>query len=616
MHHLSLTAKLGTLICVALGGLGLLGMVSYRTLEVVKVNGPVYTRIVQAKDVVADILPPPEYILEAYMVALQMLHETEPAVLRKLADRGATLAKDYDDRHQFWTTDLPPDALKDKLLQSSYEPAKAFFDLRDRRFVPAVLSGDREQARQILRNEMTPLYEQHRAAIDEVVVMANERGKSAEQMAREKVARGTAQVIGLGLVLALIVVMVGVFIARDLVARIRRTMDVLEAVAGGHLEQRVDDRGTDEIGRMAAALNVAVAESRRTLSAVRDASDRERSGAATLNERIARVLAGVAEAEAGDLGASISFEGDDAIARLGGGIGALLGHFRQDVAEIAGAAHTLAAASEELTAVSRELVRQSGDTSTVAQTATELSSRITQRLRQMSSSTAEIANSINAIAASAGEARSAAAAADNVARTANERIVGLGTASVEIGEVVKVITSIAEQTNLLALNATIEAARAGEAGKGFSVVAGEVKNLAKDTASATSNIGDKIATIQHGIDGAVVAIGEIGTTISRIAEIQGTVAGAVENQMKVTRAIDQDTSDVATQSATIATHFGQVAASVSETTRGAGQIDEAAAEIAQMAVRLQTLVSKFRIEGGGRGSPAIARLSPRSAVRQ
>src|SRR3954471_19158535 len=131
MDRLSLTAKLGTLIAVALAGLLLLGLVSYRTLQEVKVNGPVYARIVQAKDVVADILPPPEYILEAYMVSLQMLHETDPSVLRKLADRGGALAKDYDDRHRFWTGDLSPGAIRDKLLNASYEPALAFFEVRD-----------------------------------------------------------------------------------------------------------------------------------------------------------------------------------------------------------------------------------------------------------------------------------------------------------------------------------------------------------------------------------------------------------------------------------------------------------------------------------------------------
>jgi methyl-accepting chemotaxis protein len=607
MDRLSLTAKLGTLIAVALAGLLLLGLVSYRTLEEVKVNGPVYARIVQAKDVVADILPPPEYILEAYMVTLQMLDETDPAVLRKLAERGVALAKDYDDRHQFWIGDLPPGELKDKLLRASYDPAVAFFDVRDKRFVPAMLAGDAAKAREILRKEMTPLYEKHRAAIDEVVVLSNERGKQDEELARTAVARGAAQVVGLGLVLALIVVSVGVFIARGLVTRIRRTMNVLEAVASGDLEQRLDDAGADEIGRMAVALNAAVAESRQTLVGVRESAERERQRAAAVEHRVAGVLDGVAAAQDGDLGAAVECDGDDAVARLGAGIGALLDRFRTEIAEIAGAAHTLAAASEELTAVSREMVRQAGETSTVAQNATELSSRIAGRIRDVSSSSAEIGHNIRAIASSAQEARKAATDADSVAQAANQRIAELDKASTEINEVVKVITSIAEQTNLLALNATIEAARAGEAGKGFSVVAGEVKNLAKDTADATNDVGEKIATIRLGIEGAVAAIGTIGETITRIAEIQGTVAAAVENQTSVTRTIDQTASEVAGESASMAGQFGRVAASAGDTRRGADQIDAAAAEVAQMAVRLQTLVSKFRIDGPARAAQASDR---------
>src|SRR6202000_530375 len=108
----------------------------------------------------------------------------------------------------------------------------------------------------------------------------------------------------------------------------------------------------------------------------------------------------------------------------------------------------------------------------------------------------------------------------------NATVSKLGESSVEIGQVIKVITSIAEQTNLLALNATIEAARAGEAGKGFAVVANEVKELAKETAKATEDITRKIEAIQADTTSAVAAIGQISEVIGQINDIQNTIASA------------------------------------------------------------------------------------------
>ena len=101
----------------------------------------------------------------------------------------------------------------------------------------------------------------------------------------------------------------------------------------------------------------------------------------------------------------------------------------------------------------------------------------------------------------------------------------------------KVITSIAEQTNLLALNATIEAARAGEAGKGFAVVANEVKDLARETAKATEEVGEKVAAIQTDAGSVVDALHQVAQTVERINEAQNIISGVLTEQNAVTRSV-------------------------------------------------------------------------------
>jgi methyl-accepting chemotaxis protein len=150
----------------------------------------------------------------------------------------------------------------------------------------------------------------------------------------------------------------------------------------------------------------------------------------------------------------------------------------------------------------------------------------------------EITQRVKAGQEAARIAESLAGVAEELTATSQNtrQIVGkLSDSSTSIGRVIKVITSIANQTNLLALNATIEAARAGESGKGFAVVATEVKELAKQTAAATKEIGDKVEVAQGDTNAAVSAIARIAEVVKQVNDIANAVTVAFKEQNATAR---------------------------------------------------------------------------------
>ncbi len=183
--------------------------------------------------------------------------------------------------------------------------------------------------------------------------------------------------------------------------------------------------------------------------------------------------------------------------------------------------------------------------STLLETTTSMVGRLSQSSERVQSSTDQMTAAITEIARNATESAQVASSAVQLAASTNTIVGSLGESSAKIGQVLKVITTIAQQTNLLALNATIEAARAGTAGKGFAVVANEVKELAKETAKATEDIGRRIEAIQGDANNAVDAIGKIGAVIDQIHDISNTIAGAVEEQTAVTNEIARSMTDSA-----------------------------------------------------------------------
>lgn len=356
-----------------------------------------------------------------------------------------------------------------------------------------------------------------------------------------------------GLAIGMIVLWI---VTRAIVGGVEGVKNAVIGLAQGDISRDVPVRSNDEVGAMARAFNQA------------------RAG-----------LKGVFEADKvswTDIG-----EKQRAAVRLTENLKVTINTVSQN-------SQTLASASEELTATSQQMSSNSEETANQANVVAAASEQVSKNIATVAASAEEMSASVSEIAKNASEATKVANEAVRVASETNKTIAKLGTSSEEIGQVIKVITGIAQQTNLLALNATIEAARAGEAGKGFAVVANEVKELAKQTADATEDIGQKIEAIQNDTKGAVTAITQIGQVISRINDISNTIASAVEEQSATTNEIARNASEAARGSTEISRNISNVSLAAKNTSEGANDSLSAATELAKLASDLKRVVEQAK----------------------
>ena len=297
----------------------------------------------------------------------------------------------------------------------------------------------------------------------------------------------------------------------------------------------------------------------------------------------------------GDLTVIADVDTNDEVGKMARAAEATRESMREALGKVGNASSAVAAASEELSAVSQQVGSSAKESTIQAKQAADASEEASRNAQTVAAGTEEMTASIREIAKSANDAAGIAGQAVQVADNANTTVAKLGESSIEIGNVIKVITSIAEQTNLLALNATIEAARAGEAGKGFAVVANEVKDLAQETAKATEDIGRRVEQIQLDTEAAVTAISEISGIIAQINDSQSTIASAVEEQTATTNEMGRSAADAAAGLGQITDNATRVVKGSADTTEAAGAASQAASELAQRAAELQTIVGSFKV---------------------
>jgi methyl-accepting chemotaxis protein len=227
--------------------------------------------------------------------------------------------------------------------------------------------------------------------------------------------------------------------------------------------------------------------------------------------------------------------------------------------------HTVSSSAAELESAASTLTGTAEETQQLSVSVAGASAHASDNVKAVAAAAEELAGSVDEIGRQVQRSAEIAADAVRQAKATDDRMNELATASIRIGDAMKLITAIAEQTNLLALNATIEAARAGEAGRGFAVVAAEVKALAAQTVKATDEIGQQIAGIQTATQGSVSAIKEIGATIQRMSEIGATIASAVDQQGAATQEIARNVQEAASGTAQVAANIGNVNAAAGKT---------------------------------------------------
>jgi methyl-accepting chemotaxis protein len=325
----------------------------------------------------------------------------------------------------------------------------------------------------------------------------------------------------------------------------------------------------------------------------------------------------------GDFTVKAGFESNDELGVIGANLDEMAVSLKGMIGAVMSNAGDLNSSSTDLFSISGRMSsgadEVSGNSNTVAAAAEEMSSNMNSvaaateeastNVGMVAAASEEMIAVINEIAQNTEKARAITSEAVAEAGSASDKVGELGKAAQDIGKVTETITEISEQTNLLALNATIEAARAGDAGKGFAVVANEIKELARQTSEATSEIKSRIASIQDSTAGTVTQIDQISKVVNEVNGIVSTIATAVEEQSVTTREIaenmvqaSQGIAEVTENVAQSSTVSGEIARDIAEVSQSAGemsnsssQVNVSAEELSGLAGQLKDMVGRFRV---------------------
>ena len=528
---------------------------SLYALNTLKIGSNLYRQIVLGKDMLADILPPPEYIIEPYLEATLALQD--PAGVAGHKARLEELRKAYDERHDYWVAEPFDEELRSLITKASHEPALKFWAVLNEDFLPALSRGDIPAA-ELAYKSLSSSYAAHRAEIDKIVVKANAFVTETEARSRALNFWLMTAVFGLSGLVVLLICASAAGLTYRLVKPLTRLTHSMEELAQGNFDIVLPGLGRkDEIGAIAGAVET-----------FKTASIEKAAGESQFREQENARQAAKRKAE----------------------LEQLADQFQEAVGKTV---EKVSAAATELQTMAGDMTERSEATQDLSTRVAKASEETSSNVQSIAASTSQFSSTVEEISRQVQDSSNLAKSAVDQATVTNTQVSDLSQSAEKIGDVIELINDIASQTNLLALNATIEAARAGEAGRGFAVVAQDVKKLAAQTEKATGDIAEQVTAMQTVTAGAVESIQSITSIVEQLSEYASGIAAAVEQQGATTKEIGRNVSGAAEATSGMAGSISEVQKRASETGEASANVLALCKSVAEDSGLLMDEVTKF-----------------------
>ncbi len=245
---LKLKVKFMLVLALMLTTFIIIGFIGNQSYNKVIINGDTYGEIVNNKDLVADILPPPAYLLESYQVALEMLTlKNEP--LQPLVEKGNALTEDFKKRTAHWEASLSNPKMIEILNTKVKTPGLEFIRIRDELFIPSVRSADSKAINSAL-SQLKAAYAKHRDGIDELSILAIEEAANIEATVQSKISTTKLILVSMILIAIAFTFLVLSYLLKTITKPLNNVISIFDEIKNGKFDSEIEVTGNDELSNV------------------------------------------------------------------------------------------------------------------------------------------------------------------------------------------------------------------------------------------------------------------------------------------------------------------------------------------------------------------------------